>query len=46
MCFYTKEQDEEMKNYVLPDWFQNCNGILIWKENLEIWKKLVNSNSG
>jgi len=34
MCFYTKRQDEELKNYDLPDWYEECNGKLFWEENI------------
>ena len=34
MFYNREEQDKELKNYELPDWFKECNGKLIWERNI------------
>ena len=33
MCVYSKRQHQELQDYEPPDWYFECDGKLLWKEN-------------
>ena len=42
MCVYSKRQHQELQDYDPPDWYFECDGKLLWKENFPwLWEILL-----